>query len=128
MLANGYSGLDIIASKSALSFCKEWFHLPSISLNIVLPNKLQYNNNDIIRFTKSIPKYIHGDVYLKFSRNATKTKSNEYKREILWFPYETEFYNRKFDKLNISDNKLSSNKVHLLKMSSNDTFSRYYES
>ena len=95
LLVNGYSGLDIIASKSALTFSKEWFHLPSISLNIVLPNKLQYNINDMIIFTKSIPQYIHGDVYLKFSRNTTKP--NEYKREIIWFPYDTEFYDRNCD-------------------------------
>ena len=65
-LINTACKLDTMASKTALLFCRKWLKMPNIYFKIVLPNKVAYNINDVIRLTKTIPASIQGDSYFSY--------------------------------------------------------------
>ena len=101
--------LDTFASETALKFSEKWLAVPTVNIQLMLPNKRPFEIKDVVKLTKKMSKISRKNAYFMTIINITNyDKIKPSQNELWWFPFEAGYYDigcRLWNNLHISTKK-----------------------
>ena len=85
--------LNKLTSEFALKFGEKWLGTPKLHIYLVLPNKIQFEMQDVIQLTKTMKGILGNNAYFTATTNITNhNDGRQSPGELFWFLFEMENY------------------------------------